>query len=481
MPTQTKKITIDTAAIFTGKVLGLLLGIIRLNYLATHLGVGSFGILNFATYFCSLFNVLFDFGLSQIVVRNISRNLSHTLQIVGRTLILKLGIVFVASLLIGVTSIVSNFDPTTSWAVLLTTIAFAINGISMVFLSALQAHRKMKLVSVLTVLGELISSITIIIIIQNYPYINTALIISIIVTVINLSILILVFRKSIGIPEYKFDIQSWKELLVESTPIAVSSLGISIYLFIGSTILKYSRGDIEVGIYSSAYKIVSILTLVPASFTQVVYPVFSNFMITAKEKLGKVLTDSIRMIANLSFPIGIGTSLLSFNIFKIIFPVEYIEGAFLLQLLMLGTTIGYLNWVMYTFLIAINRQKFSMILSVFTGLYAFVIGLSLIPAYGYISVVFITLSVEVILFVSQMIYLNVIGYKPILLLPLIKTIIATTVMGIVLLIFNSFNIFLLIPIGAGAFVLVLLTIKGVGSQEKEIIRSLLNRLKIDSL
>ncbi|MEK9135542.1 MAG: oligosaccharide flippase family protein, partial [Bacteroidota bacterium] len=136
MASQTKKITLDTAALFFGRAVGLLLGIVRLNYLATYLGVANFGILNFATYFTALFQSLFDLGMAQLITREIARDPSRSGELLGRAVVLKMMIVVAASLLVGSVTIVSGFDAVTNWAVLLTTVALAINGISMVFLSA---------------------------------------------------------------------------------------------------------------------------------------------------------------------------------------------------------------------------------------------------------------------------------------------------------------------------------------------------------
>jgi len=72
MASQTKKIAFDTAALLSGKAIGLILGIVRLNYLTTYLGVEGFGILNFALYFSSLFQVLFDIGVAQTTIREIA-------------------------------------------------------------------------------------------------------------------------------------------------------------------------------------------------------------------------------------------------------------------------------------------------------------------------------------------------------------------------------------------------------------------------
>ena len=278
MPSQTKKITLDTAALFFGRAVGLLLGVVRLNYLATYLGVANFGILNFATYFTALFQTLFDLGMAQLITREISRDPSQSSQLLGRTIVLKTIIVFVASLLVGLVTLISGFDRVTNWAVLLTTAALAINGISMVFLSAFQAHRKMVTVSIANIANDAIISGAIILLIPLFPSVVTALALIVFVSVVNLGVLVGVYYKIVGAPEYGVDLNAWKLMLKEGTPMAVSALGISTYTFIGPTILKYYRGEAEVGLYSAGFKLISILTLVPTAFTQIVFPIFSSFL-----------------------------------------------------------------------------------------------------------------------------------------------------------------------------------------------------------
>lgn len=474
MPTQTKKITIDTAALFIGKFLGLLFGIVRLNYLATYLGVGNFGILNFALFFCSLFLVLFDLGLSQIIIRDIARNNKKSLSTIGRALILKTIIVFIASLIVGGIGYFSTFDRITNWAILLTTGAFALNGLSMVLLSAFQAHRMMKLVSVFTVITELINSIIIILLIQKYPYVVTALLVTISISLLNFIFLLWMYWRKIGLPEFKIDKSYWKNLLKESSPIAISSVGISIYTFIGVTILKYSHGDYEVGIYSSAFKILSILTLIPASFNQVVYPIFSDFFVSAKNKLAKALSDSTRVLAHISFPFAAGGVLLAPKIFNIIYPPDFSDGILVFQILISGISIGYLNWIMYGYLLSINRQTFTMIVSLIAAVVAIITGIIFIPAYGYIFVAFMSLGIEILLFTTQFYYLNRIGYSPIKILSLSKTILSTIVMSVCIILFIDLHIVFLIPASAIIYFLSLLLTKGMGDQEKEILNKLIS-------
>ena len=475
MASQTKKITLDTAAIFFGKAAGLLLGIVRLNFLARYLGVAGFGILNFATYYCSLFQVIFDFGISQLLTRELARDLSRSRELVGKAVLLKVIIVFASSLVLGIIAFVSHFDRVTNWAVLLTTLAFAVNGISMVFLSAYQAHRKMVLVSVATMTNDLLVSAAVILLIAEYPFVITALVVTALVSLVNLAILFVVYVRLVGMPVLQVDTALWKELLKESAPLAVSSIGISAYSFAGPTVLKYTRGDVEVGIFSSAYKLVSILTLIPTALTQVIYPIFSDFFVNAKEKLEKALSDSLRVICLISIPLAVGTVLLAPKVFSLLYPPAFEPGILVLQITILGITLGYMNWILYSFLLAVNQQAFSMRLSVATGVIAFLGSLMLIPRFGFMALPFITIATELILFLPQLWWVKKKGYRSFHPPQFTKPLIAAVSMGLVLLVARNSNLFVLIPLGVASYGLVIYLTNGLGEQEMGVFRALLRK------
>ena len=474
MSTQTKKITIDSAAIFFGKVVGLLFGILRLNYIASYLGVANFGILYFAMNFCSLFQVLFDFGMSQLLTRNLARDLSKSRELVGKVLSLKIIVVFIASLIVGLIGKILHFDRVTNWAILLTTVVFAINGISIVLLSAFQAHRKMTLVALSNILNDLLLSVFVILIIQKFPYIITVLLLSIIVAFTNLTVLYFVYRKIVGSPKFSFDYNLWKEFTIESAPIAINSIGISLYTFIPPTILKYTRGNVEVGIYNAGYKLVSILTLVPMTFSQVVYPIFSDFYSNAKEKLSKSLSDSMRVMMIVSFPLVVGTILLAPKIFELLYTAEFAPGIIVLQLAIISNLWAYMNWMTATFLIAVDRQKFMMATSMCLGITISIISFFIVPKFGFVTIPLMLTTVEFLIFTLHRWYLVKIGYGRFSLFFLVKPLIASLVMGCVVGLLIHLNFFILVLIGIIVYFILLFSMKGFGEQELEILRKLIS-------
>lgn len=475
MPSQTRKITLDTAALFLGRAVGLLLGMVRLNYLATYLGVANFGILNFATYFTALFQSAFDLGMAQLITREISRNPARSNEVLGQAVVLKVLVVFVASLLVGLVTLLSGFDRVTNWAVLLTTVTLAISGISMMFLSAFQAHRKMVTVSIANIANDAIISGAIILAIPSFPSVITALVLTVLVSLVNLGILIRVYYRFIGVPHYRIGLGSSTAMLREGTPMAVSMLGISIYTFIGPTILKYFRGETEVGLYSAGYRLISILTLIPTAFTQVIFPVFSDFFANAKHKLEKALADSLRVISIISIPLATGAVILAPRIFGLLYTEQYSPGMIVLQVAIIGNIFGYMDWVMYSYLLAINRQVFLMTISLSVGVCVTIAGFLVIPSLGFVTLPYLQAATEGTLFLIQLYYLRRLQYRSLHLTQLGKPLLAAVVMGGIVFVLRELNFFAIVAIGAALYFLILYLLKGLGDQEMSILRRLLWR------
>jgi O-antigen/teichoic acid export membrane protein len=137
-----------------------------------------------------------------------------------------------------------------------------------------------------------------------------------------------------------------------------------------------------------------------------------------------------------------------------------------------------MDWVLYTFLLAINRQLFGMKISVSFGLASIVVGLIAVPRFGFISLPFIQMAVELCLFVTQWRYLENTGYKIFSIKYLLKPAATSVLMGAVLLMLGELNLFLIVPIGIAVYFAGMYTLKGFGEQELELIRGAVLKLSI---
>lgn len=476
MASQTRKITLDTAALIFGRGVGFLLGLVRLNYLARLLGVSNFGLLNFATYFTSLFAFLFDIGLSQLLTREIARDPLRSRQMLGQVLVLKLGIAVLAFALVVTVALLSGFEGDTFTAILLTTIALAVNQIGASFLAALQAHRKMALVSASNIVNDAVLSAAIILLLPGSPKVATALSLTAVIALLNLTLLFLVYVRIAGMPILRSDISTSRALLREGIPIALSALGISLYTFIGPTVLKYTRGEAEVGLFSSGYKLIMILTAIPSAFTQVLFPIFSEFFAHAKEKLEKSLTDALRVISLVSLPIAAGTLVVGNDLFRHLYTEEYLPGVFVLQVILLSNVFGHMAWILYSFLLAVDRQRFLVWLTLINGCAAALLSLIVVPAFGYRSLPLLTAVVDVSLFVCQIVYVRRLGYRSLHLRQLVRPAAAAGAMAAVLSLVSPMNLFVAVAFGALLYGLGLLLVGALGDQERQILRAVSARI-----
>jgi O-antigen/teichoic acid export membrane protein len=292
---------------------------------------------------------------------------------------------------------------------------------------------------------------------------------------LNLAILFTVYVRKVGMPQIRADLNVWKSLLKESTPIAVSSLGISTYTFIGPTILKYARGDVEVGIYSAGYKLISILTLIPATFTQVVYPIFSDFYVSAKDKLSKSLQDSLRVMMQISVPLAVGTILLAPRIIEILYPASFAEASTVLQLVIAGNALGYLAWILYAFLLAVNRQRYCMWNSIVVAIAAFAASFILIPRFGYVAAAAISLATDGILFSSMLQYTLRIGFVMNQIAKFPRVLISAAGMGVLLYLLKDWYLVPVVILASSLYFGLLILLGVFGDQEREILRKVLTR------
>ncbi len=473
MPSQAKKISIDTAAIFVARIASLLLGLVRLKYIAIYLGVETFGIYTFAVYFVAMFSIFFDVGLGQILTRDISADKERTSKYVSSALYLKI-ILFVATAgIISAATFVSHFNAITNWAVAFSIFITGTTSLSTVFTGAFQAHRKMRLLSVITVATDFSTSVAVIaLLILGYGLFGL-MIGSAAVTLIMFLATLYLARRSIKAVIGAPSIHLWKYLFKEGYPVAIGALGITLYMYVTSALLKYISGNVAAGYYNAAFKIISILTVIPVSFDLVIYPFFAELFVSEREKLRSVLNSSIRYMLIISIPMAVGTILIADKLIATLYTKEFLPSVPALQLLILSSMISYANYVLYTFLPAINEQRFGMYVTIPTGVAVAVVNYLMIGRFGLLVPASSLVAVEIILFAAAYFYLGKLGYRLSLSRLFVKPFLACLPMAALLVVTRNTSILFQIPAAALVYALSFYFMKGILKEDKEILEKIL--------
>ncbi len=473
MPSQAKKITFDTAALFAAKVISLILSVIRLKFLAIYLGVGTFGIYTFAMYFVAMFGVLFDLGLAQIITRDIAVDRSGTQHFVFNALLLKLFLFIGTAMIILIATGLSHFDLETNMAVFFSIFITGTNSLTLVFTSAFQAHRRMKLVSAITIATDLTTSIAVIaLLVLGYGLIGM-LIGSAVASSIIFLVAFSICRRICGGIRSNPDRRLISYLAKEGYPVALSSIGITLYLYVTSAMLKYIEGNVVTGYYNAAFKIIIILTVVPTSFIPVVYPFFAELQRNEQGKLRAVLESSVRYMFIISIPLSVGTILVAKELIVTLYTPQFLPAVLPLQILIVSSLFGYANYVLYAFFPAVNRQKFNMYVTIPTGFAVAISNYLLIPRFGILVPSISLASVEVVLFTSAFFYLSKMNIKLKLSALFAKPLLACIPMAWIVYVLSPYSIFVRVAAAVFMYAVAFYLVKGFIAEDRIILENVL--------
>lgn len=184
--------------------------------------------------------------------------------------------------------------------------------------------------------------------------------------------------------------------------IFATSITMTIYVSSDSTILGLLRTDYEVGLYSAAVKIYTIIKNVLAASIMVLIPRFSILLNKSdKAEANKLFTSIFNILTLILIPATLGLFMESKNIILIVSGEKYIEASNALKLLSIATMFS-LYAYMYTqcILIPIKKEKIVFKATLLSAIVNVGLNFVLIPSWGINAAAFTTVIAEAIICVS---------------------------------------------------------------------------------
>lgn len=257
-------------------VAGLLVGI----YVARYLGPAQFGIYSYALAFAALFSAVAKLGLDSIVVRELVKDQTRELWILGTAFWLKLigAVLAIGSILTALS--LMNTDR-------MTAIYIAIIATGMVFQSLevvdfyFQSRVLSRYVSLCKLTQLILSTL-----LKIYGIMTQAdLLWFVIITMLDqvtlgLSLFIAFRSRKTGNFLLKFDRLFAKSLLKESWPLIIAGIGVTLYMRIDQLMIEHYLGNEAVGIFSAAVRLSEAVYFIPTIICSSVFPA----LVAAKQR-----------------------------------------------------------------------------------------------------------------------------------------------------------------------------------------------------
>jgi O-antigen/teichoic acid export membrane protein len=400
------KIAFNTLIQIIGRVVVIALTIVTTAILTRHLGVTGFGNYIFITALIMFFSSIADWGTGIISVREASKDKEEEEKIFGNALLIRLGLALISFLII---NLFVRFLPQFSGLILATAIASTLlffwslrTSCQIVFQTKLRFDQHV-LVEVLASALFFLLLISLLIFSPNLNQIFLVLSFSSLLA----SLLALFLVRRLTSLVLQPDWHLIKRIFLEALPTGALLLVFSIYNKIDIFILQSIKGAESVGTYGLAYKIHDNLILGAAFLANALFPILSK---CANES---GLNNRLRLIYKKSFDIlfmaGIFlmVSVLIFAplIIQIIGGREFTASTLVLRILVFGTFIAYFNHLTGYSLIALGKQKISLIVAVMALIWNVGLNLIFIPRYSYLAAAVVTIATEGLVLILTSVYL----------------------------------------------------------------------------
>jgi O-antigen/teichoic acid export membrane protein len=185
--------------------------------------------------------------------------------------------------------------------------------------------------------------------------------------------------------------------LRRSYPFFVSGIFATINLNIDTVVIGFTREAVEVGLYSSAYKIVSVFILIITFVFTAIKPVMiEDFNRKRFQELENLVRMAKRVVILLAVPIAVSGFVISEEIIVTLFGEEYKNAQIVLSILLLYTSILFMREIYGYQLVAYNLHKKYMKIVTLSSLVNILLNIILIPNFGIVVAALTSLISEII-------------------------------------------------------------------------------------
>ncbi|MFH0868041.1 MAG: flippase [Candidatus Woesearchaeota archaeon] len=469
-----RRLTTNFLSLTISEIISKLLQLVIFVYLARSLGKADFGIFSFGVAFSFLIVIIADFGLSTLLIREISRDKKTASKYLSNSLIVKILLSVITIISAYLFLNIMNYSPEVKLVAYIMLLFTLIQSFTNLYYSIFRAFERMYYDAVIKVLRMVILvGMVFYAIKNNYGLFAASLSFPLTELIVLVITSLVVYSKFIKL-SFEFDYQFSKKILKQSSMFCLSLVFSGLFMYISTIMLSKFRSASDVGIYSAAANIILALIFIPMMYGNAIFPVISRFFITSKSSLKFAYERSFKYMLIIGLPVSVGIYVLSDKIISILYGNQYMASAIVLSILSGYLFLRFLNVVSGFALSSINRQGSRVLSQGTAALVNIILNLILIPLYGVVGAAIAAVITEIIFFFMYISFIIKYGLKIKFTRLFIRPVIASAVM-IFLLSFIG-NLFIAVISGAFIYFIALFILRTIDKEDKLIFSKVVKNL-----
>lgn len=391
-----RRIAANTAVQVAGKAVVLGVGAASVAVTTRYLGVAGYGRFALALAFVQMLGVLADAGLLNVTVREIGREPRRAAEVVGNALAMRLVLGLAVVALAAGLSRALPYAPQVRVAILIATAPFVLGLVTTSLVAIFQARLDMGRVVLADVAGRCAAFAALLVVVSADLGFYAVVWSAAAGAAVALALTATFVLRSVRV-RLRVDRAVWRELAVAALPLGVTLAVTEIYFRADTVILSLSRPDAEVGEYTLCYRIFELLAVFPAIVMSSVFPVLSRALRESRPLAERTLDATAQLFTTLGLPVAAGGLLLAPQLLGVAAGDEFAGAATALRLLLCGALLAALSGLLGYALIAADRQRSVLWLSVAALALNVALNAGLVPSLGVDAAAAIALGSDALL------------------------------------------------------------------------------------
>jgi len=368
------------------------------------LGPTDAGKYYFAIVVIGFVEIFTNFGLNLLLVREVAKDRTQANRYLSNTALLRLLLWGVALPLLGLFVLFRRFtqplDGPTLAALGLLALALVPANISAALSSVFTAHEEMEVPAAVTTVTTLLKvSLGALALLLGYGFVGLAGV-AVVVNVVTALIFLRLVTRRFFRPRLEFDPAFVWGMVGVAAPLMLNHLLQTVFFKIDVVVLDQYWPEAVVGWYSTAYKWIDALLIIPAYFTMAIFPLMSRRAQDDRAGLMSAYRMALRLLLMVALPIAMATTFIADELIRVLGGAEYLpHGAIALRIMIWFLPLSFVNGVTQYVLIAIDQQRWITVSFTIATAFNLLTNLLLIPRFGYPAAAAITILSEVVLFI----------------------------------------------------------------------------------
>lgn len=442
---------------------------------ARHLSPERFGAFSFVFAFVTVFHMLADFGLSNILIREMSRHRQKIPEILGAVIPLVTLLALAGYGIIALSAQFLHISPEAEQAVYIMGATVLVTFHAAVYGSVCRAYEEMGF----NAAGLIAQRAFLLVLIILALYFDTGLpgiaLCYLGERLFQWLFFYILVRVRYTRYRWRLDTTYWRYLMREGLPVGAGMVLRRISWYIDTFMLMALSTASSVGLFSAAYRVIQMVNVIPFTLSLPLFPVLSRLAVESHEKVFSLYNRAQKIFVLLGLPIGLWIVLLGPQLIVLLFGEGYSAAGTTLRIMGLVGVLLFMNSLFVYLFSALGKQKFYMTSIAISLTVNLVLDLLLIPLMDIEGAALATLCSELTLYASGVILLVRAGHVTEFLQLLLKPLVAVLLAGSVLiwpLYSYSWSSLILGSLGfAGLFLILVLGLKIITRDELVALRA----------